>query len=143
MGFRYGSDGDRDKLAETFKMLGHNVVIYENLKYHQLHATMKKVSEDFRQYDALVVCILSHGKKDSIFTSDCIPVTLDEIKSYFCGISCLVDKPKLFFLQACQGEENQSILHFHVVMYLDILDLVFPVTIFCISFRLPLRGRTL
>ena len=108
MGFRYGSDGDRDKLSETFKMLGHKVVIFENLRYHQLHTTMKKVAEDFRQHDALVVCILSHGEKDSIFTSDCVPVKLDEIKSYFCGISCLVDKPKLFFLQACQGEENQS-----------------------------------
>ena len=123
MGFRYGSDGDRDKLSETFRMLGHKVKIFENLSYQQMHNIMKIMADELKQYDALVICILSHGEKDSIFTSDCIPVKLDDIKNYFGEISSLVEKPKLFFMQACQGEENQSNFKFsiHVINFLYLI----------------------
>lgn len=109
--FRYGSDADRDKLSETFRMLGHDVEIYENLSKNELLTTMENISKyDFRQYDSLVVCFLTHGDKGIIFTADSIPISLDLIKSYFDGDRCphLLEKPKLFFLQACQGQENQK-----------------------------------
>lgn len=114
LGYRFGSENDRDKLRETFHMLGHNVEVYENLDRRSLLEELEKRSKnpDLPHYDGLVICILSHGNKGEIFTSDSIPVPLEEIQSYFDGTSCpaLKDKPKLFFLQVCQGQKNQSIL---------------------------------
>lgn len=114
MGYRYGSDIDRDKLRETFHMLGHDVIVYENLDRRSLLDELGNISRqitDLQNYDGLVMCILSHGNKGEIFTSDSIPVSLDTIKSYFDGTHCpaLANKPKLFFLQVCQGQEKQSI----------------------------------
>lgn len=66
---------------------------------------------DFRQYNGLVVCILSHGKRNCVYSTDSISIPLDVLKSPFDGHHCptLIDKPKLFFLQACQGQLNQGI----------------------------------
>ncbi|EFX85212.1 hypothetical protein DAPPUDRAFT_45861 [Daphnia pulex] len=110
LAYRYGSDADRDKLSETFRMLGHDVEIYENLTRENLLRTMEKISKyDFRLYDCLVMCFLTHGERGILFSADSIPIELDQIKSYFNGANCphLFEKPKLFFLQACQGQESQ------------------------------------
>jgi len=112
--FRHGSHFDRDSLNETFQMLSCDTEIYENLNREKLMSTFSSISQrNFTAYDALVVCILSHGERNSIYTSDCILISLDTIKMYFDGQHCptLVNKPKLFFLQACQGNTNQTALH--------------------------------
>ena len=117
LAYRYGSDADRDKLSETFRMLGHTVEIYENLTRVEFLNTMHKISKyDFKFYDNLVMCILSHGEKGVIFSSDSIPIPMDTIKSYFDGNNCLslMTKPKIFIIQACQGQERQSIYTFHL-----------------------------
>ena len=56
------------------------------------------------------MCFLTHGERGILFSADSLPIELDQIKSYFDGHNCpcLMEKPKLFFLQACQGQENQS-----------------------------------
>ena len=109
--YRFGSDMDRDNLAETFRMLSHDVEIYENLTQQKLLDTFFAISrKDFTPYDALTICILSHGERESVMSSDSIPISLDRIKSFFDGTNCpsLVTKPKLFFIQACQGTGSQS-----------------------------------
>ncbi len=97
-------------------MLGHAVEIYENLTREELLNTMTKISKyDFKSFDGLVMCILSHGEKGVIFSSDSIPIPVDTIKAYFDGTHCpsLVEKPKLFILQACQGQASQSMNNFY------------------------------
>lgn len=111
--YRFGSDIDRDKLKETFRMLGHDVRIFENLRKKQLLNTLQEISQsdDLKTYDGLVVCILSHGERGVIFTSDSIPIFVEDIKSFFCASALrpwLADMPKLFFVQACQGDRPQG-----------------------------------
>lgn len=75
---------------------------------------LKRVScRDHSAYDAFVLVILSHGKEDGVYGIDGDTkkgsgfVLLDEITSLFDGTSCpsLSGKPKMFFIQACQGGE--------------------------------------
>lgn len=83
--------------------------MYENLTYETILRTLKSISKsDFSKYDGFVMCILSHGDRNVIYTTDSIPLPLDVIKACFDGVNCpaLVNKPKLFFMQACQGARN-------------------------------------
>ena len=103
-------------------MLGHDVEIYENLNRENLLRTIEEISKyDFKLYDGLVMCFLTHGERGILFSADSLPIELDKIKSYFNGDNCpyLFEKPKLFFLQACQGQENQSIYdqHFSIELF--------------------------
>ncbi len=110
---------DRDKIADTFKMLRHEIRFYSDLKYNQFLDTLSRIASepDIERFDGLVVCILSHGERDCVFSADSIPIPLDLIKSKFDARHCpaMKTKPKLFFLQACQGQENQCmyIQYFH------------------------------
>jgi len=53
----------------------------------------------------LVLCILSHGEKGSVFGKDGELVTLEELQTLFDGRHCwqLAGRPKVFLIQACQG----------------------------------------
>lgn len=128
LSYRFGSDNDRDKLRETFHTLGHDVKVYENLDRRSLLDELEKISRNtnFKLYDGLVLCILSHGSIGEIFTADSIPVSLDKIKTYFDGTHCpdLVNKPKLFFLQVCQGQKDQSISNYlYFTKHIDLMVL--------------------
>lgn len=60
---------------------------------------------DHSDHDCLVISILSHGELGYIYAKD-THYKLESIWSYFTAISCptLAGKPKLFFIQACQGD---------------------------------------
>ena len=74
-------------------------------------------SRDHSAYDAFVLVILSHGNENGVYGLDgniCKDdskksgfVSLDDITTLFNGTNCrsLSAKPKLFFIQACQGGE--------------------------------------
>lgn len=57
-----------------------------------------------------MVCVLSHGEKGCVFGTDGGKVLLKELTDPFTSgrASTLAGKPKLFFIQACQGEEYQK-----------------------------------
>ncbi|KAG9328057.1 hypothetical protein JZ751_016670 [Albula glossodonta] len=63
--------------------------------------------------DCLVVCVLSHGDRDLVYGVDENEVYLSQLTSHFSGDGCpsLVGKPKLFFIQACQGGKVQRPVH--------------------------------
>lgn len=56
-----------------------------------------------------MVCVLSHGHKDCVFGTDDKTVLLRELTQPFRSgrAPTLVGKPKLFFIQACQGDAYQ------------------------------------
>lgn len=60
---------------------------------------------DFSNDDCLSISILSHGEKDFICAKD-TEYKLDSICEYFSASNCptLAGKPKLFIIQACQGD---------------------------------------
>lgn len=57
-----------------------------------------------------VVCVLSHGEKGCVFGTDGGKVLLKELTDPFTSgrASTLAGKPKLFFIQACQGDGYQK-----------------------------------
>lgn len=70
-------------------------------------------SRDHRHRDCLVCCILSHGKEDSVYGVDGIAVPIKQLTEPFDGTKCpsLAGKPKLFFIQACQGDREQNAVY--------------------------------
>ena len=67
-------------------------------------------SEDYSSADAFVCCILTHGKVGKVAGCDGEYITIFDILNDFTKEKCpsLSDKPKLFFVQACQGGESQE-----------------------------------
>ncbi|KAH9409091.1 Caspase-7 [Tyrophagus putrescentiae] len=52
-----------------------------------------------------VLCILSHGNEKREFYCYDDPLSYSEVLEYF-NVSSLTGKPKLFFIQACQGDKT-------------------------------------
>ena len=50
---------------------------------------------------------MSHGEREGIYGIDGNVVTFKDILDKFMGRNCtaLIDKPKIFFVQACRGGE--------------------------------------
>lgn len=69
--------------------------------------------KDHRDRDCLACFILTHGEEEGVLGVDGLPVSLQELKEPFTGLNCpsLVNKPKLFFIQACQGLKNQKAVY--------------------------------
>lgn len=60
--------------------------------------------------DAFVCCILSHGEKGVVFGTDGEPLTINHTVDRFKASNqpALSGKPKVFFIQACQGRQKQG-----------------------------------
>merc|ERR1711915_961072 len=104
---RKGSSIDRQLMLKTFSKLQFEVRVYQNLTSKDIERTLEKVSlEDHSNHDMLAVVILSHGNEGILYGYDSAypahkiwePFTADKCSS-------LAGKPKLFFLQACQGSK--------------------------------------
>ncbi|XP_070569397.1 caspase-3-like [Ptychodera flava] len=107
---RYGTSVDADNLLQTFGKLGFEAYRYDDLYVFEIDDLLQKVaSEDHSNCDCVVVAILSHGSQDVVYGRDG-PVEIDQMTKYFKGDVCptLAGKPKLFFIQACRGQQVDS-----------------------------------
>lgn len=68
---------------------------------------------DHSDIDCLVCCVLSHGKEDGVYGVDGVAVPIKQLTQPFDGTKCpsLAGKPKLFFIQACQGDREQNAVY--------------------------------
>jgi len=114
---RIGTDRDRDELDATFTMFGAEVVVHNNLTHKQidLETTKDAVKANNSKYYWLVVCILSHGRRqngeDEILGCNGVPVIRKQIIQKFTDSDkcpALHQRPKLFFFQACRGTDRQQ-----------------------------------
>ena len=109
---RPGSDRDGQGLAAVFEQLSFVVHTYVNLTSYDMEKVFNEASEkQSRQYDCFVAIILTHGwKQNLLYGVDNGYVSLDNIISKFNNQNCkeLIGKPKLFFIQACRGEQFDS-----------------------------------
>ncbi|XP_037642663.1 caspase-8 isoform X2 [Sebastes umbrosus] len=107
---RQGSRQDAKSLDTVFTSLGFNVVTHNNLTAGDMRRELQQLgSRNFLDDDALVVCVLSHGEEECVFGTDGQKVYLRELTKPFTsfGAPTLAGKPKLFFIQACQGSGYQ------------------------------------
>lgn len=108
---RRGTQEDAKALKKVFTSFGFDVKIHNNLTARDIRAEMQKLGDrNFMNEDALVVCVLSHGEKECVYGTDEQLVFLQDLTLPFKSGSAptLAGKPKLFFIQACQGSDYQK-----------------------------------
>lgn len=95
-----------------FQWLGFFIYKQDDVTKECLEEILQKYKShpDHAEADCFVFCVLTHGKFGAVYSSDGTLVPIREITSHFTAQQCpgLLNKPKLFFIQACQGEEIQS-----------------------------------
>ncbi|XP_059198131.1 caspase-8 isoform X1 [Centropristis striata] len=107
---RKGTEIDEDCLKKVFEWLGFEVEIQSDCTRQKMLSLMQDLgSRDHSQMDCLVCCFLSHGLQGQVFGVDGKTVEIEELKRPVNGMKCttLAEKPKLFFIQACQGNNDQ------------------------------------
>uniref|UniRef100_A0AAX7UA86 Caspase-8 n=1 Tax=Astatotilapia calliptera TaxID=8154 RepID=A0AAX7UA86_ASTCA len=108
---RRGTQKDADALNTVFTSLGFKVLIHNNLTEAQIRNELRMYSKkNFVNDNALVVCVLSHGTKGCVFGTDGEKVFLKDLMLPFTSgrVPTLSGKPKLFFIEASQGEGLQK-----------------------------------
>ncbi|XP_071389613.1 caspase-8 isoform X2 [Centroberyx affinis] len=111
---REGTQIDEECLEGVFKWLGFEMQIKNDCTRDQILSVVQELrSRDHSQMDCLVCCILSHGQEGSVYGVDGQAVQLRQLTEPFTGSQCpsLTGKPKLFFIQACQGTDEQQPVH--------------------------------
>ncbi|NXL93548.1 CASP9 protein, partial [Alectura lathami] len=113
---RAGSDIDCQKLEKRFKALCFRVRTLRDLKAQEIELELRTLARlDHSALDCCLVVILSHGCQTShiqfpggIYGTDGKAIPIEKIVNYFNGSQCpsLRGKPKLFFIQACGGEQK-------------------------------------
>ncbi|XP_009086338.2 caspase-10 [Serinus canaria] len=109
---RKGSYKDAEQLERVFKWLGLEVRTYTDLTSGEMINLMETWQhvQDHQDRNCFICCILSHGKSGAIYGTDNRLVSIRVLTSHFTAKQCpqLAAKPKLFFIQACQGDKVQS-----------------------------------
>lgn len=108
---RKGTNYDEEALSKTFKELHFEIVSFSDCTASQIHEVLVSYQiKDHKGKDCFICCILSHGDKGIVYGTDGKEASIYELTSYFTGSKCpsLAGKPKIFFIQACQGNNFQK-----------------------------------
>ncbi|XP_038605241.1 caspase-10 isoform X2 [Tachyglossus aculeatus] len=109
---RKGTQKDVAELQRVFRWLGLDVETFNDKTRQEMVATLEECSRrpDHDVRDCLVCCVLSHGESGAVYSADEELIPIRQIMSYFTAKGCpgLAHKPKLFFIQACQGKDIQE-----------------------------------
>ncbi|NXA90853.1 CASPA protein, partial [Melanocharis versteri] len=108
---RKGSCKDAEQLERVFTWLGLDVRTYTDLTSGDIINLMQTWQhvQDHKDRNCFICCILSHGASGAIYGTDDKLVSIRMLVSHFTAKQCpqLAAKPKLFFIQACQGNNIQ------------------------------------
>ncbi|KAJ8392879.1 hypothetical protein AAFF_G00070830 [Aldrovandia affinis] len=106
---RVGGEVDEEVLRKVFTELDYTVMLHRNLSVQGMQACIEQFSRrpDHQMMDSCAVCLLSHGKEGAVYGTDGQLLELDWVFQSFDNAHCpqLQNKPKMFFIQACRGEE--------------------------------------
>lgn len=103
---RTGTDVDCENLRKRLVKLNFDVKVHKDLKYSEIDLiTTQAALLNHSECDCIMITILSHGISGYIYARD-KEYKLESIWSKFTANNCptLAGKPKLFFIQACQGD---------------------------------------
>ena len=104
---RVWSVKDVENLKKTLNYLEFQVVLCHNLTKSELEQVMREQAKlNYEKYDCFLCVVMSHGNDEKIVTSDNKAISFEEIMSPIKECPTLVGKPKLFFFQACRGENE-------------------------------------
>jgi len=100
---RTGTHKDKQDVQDLFLRLGFVVYVFNNVTKDELITALRELSKIHSALSCFTCFILSHGTDGHFFTSD----TLVKLTHTFTVLEnpLWVGKPKLFFIQACQGDK--------------------------------------
>ncbi|CAG5012449.1 unnamed protein product [Parnassius apollo] len=104
---RTGTNVDSDNLSKVLKNLGFRVTVLHNLKSEDINHYIRQTAEmDHSDNDCLLIAVLTHGELGMLYAKD-THYKPDNLWYYFTADKCptLAGKPKIFFIQACQGDK--------------------------------------
>ena len=112
---RTGSEIDAFKLTKLFQdFLLFQVQLENDVTISKLRCILSDLQhEDHSDYSAFAMVFLSHGDNGGVvYCSDGNAITIKEISSHFSATRCpsLYGKPKLFFIQACRGQQSNQVV---------------------------------
>ncbi|XP_034553161.1 caspase-2 isoform X7 [Notolabrus celidotus] len=106
---RKGGEVDDEVLRKVFTELDYLVTVHRDLTAQGMRTCIENFSrrQDHQTMDSCVVCLLSHGVEGAIYGTDGELMQLDWVFGTFDNAHCplLQNKPKMFFIQACRGDE--------------------------------------
>lgn len=104
---RSGTNVDCEQLKNCLKNLGYTVKVYHDLHFKELNSIVQEAARmDHTDCDSFIITVLSHGEMGILYTKD-VPYKPENLWVQFTADRCptLAGKPKLFFIQACQGDK--------------------------------------
>ncbi|XP_046408236.1 caspase-3-like [Ischnura elegans] len=112
---RKGSEKDVERLTDVLENgLGFEVVKWktENMERDDLLQMVAEEAkrEDHKNSDCFLMVLMTHGTRGQVLQAYSSFFYLEQVVDYFTGDRCphLVEKPKIFLVQACRGGEKQS-----------------------------------
>ncbi|XP_072943810.1 caspase-8 [Epargyreus clarus] len=109
---RLGSRSDQAILEETMTNLNFIVKVERNLKYNGIFEFIKKCIQISIPEDSIfILCILSHGVRGHIYSSDSLKVNVEDLQKILDSDEALHlrGKPKVLILQACRIDETPNV----------------------------------
>ncbi|XP_041977640.1 caspase-1-like [Aricia agestis] len=104
---RVGTSADSSNLAKVLVSLGFRVSVMDDKTVSEVHKYLQDVAEmDHTDNDCLIITVLTHGEMGMLYAKDA-HYKPENLWHYFTANNCptLAGKPKLFFIQACQGDQ--------------------------------------
>jgi hypothetical protein len=105
---RVWSVRDVENLQFTLEYLEFDFKLCQNFTKSQIEHEIKEMasSVDHSNSDCFLCVVMSHGNEDKIVTSDNKVMSFEEIMAPIKSCASLENKPKLFFFQACRGDNE-------------------------------------
>jgi len=106
--FRKATEKDGQQLKYHFEWLQFSVKTFNNCSAEEIKQKLlsEAEDEDKNSHDCLVVFILSHGFEGGVYGNNGQKLTFKNITGIFENCKAFIGKPKLYFIQACQGVED-------------------------------------
>ncbi|XP_013404384.1 uncharacterized protein LOC106169468 [Lingula anatina] len=109
---RDGSEMDCKALVELMEQMSYTVIVHNDLTAQGIFDVMETESKQPSHWtsDSFIVFILSHGMSNAVYGTDGYSLPYSMMYMHFTTDSCpaLAGKPKMFFIQACQGTKKDS-----------------------------------
>uniref|UniRef100_A0A672GG40 Caspase-2 n=1 Tax=Salarias fasciatus TaxID=181472 RepID=A0A672GG40_SALFA len=106
---RKGGEVDDEVLRKVFTELDYFLTTLLSVFLQGMRTCIENFCRrsDHRTVDSCAVCLLSHGTEGAVYGTDGQLLQLDWVFEAFDNVHCplLQNKPKMFFIQACRGDE--------------------------------------
>jgi len=101
---------DVESLKKTLAYLEFKVILSLDSTKSQIEKVLQEQAErDHSESDCFLCVVMSHGNEDKIVTRDNQEMSFEEIMAPIKLCPTLINKPKLFFFQACRGDKEMEI----------------------------------